>query len=89
MIFFLAWYDRFLQDLKNKCLAPKPAGNATFWKQVEEVGRPLSLISDKEAKKHGGTSQYTEKQANEVCCVPFVLFASDHRLIRVRQFIGA
>ncbi|KAJ2931191.1 hypothetical protein H1R20_g5924, partial [Candolleomyces eurysporus] len=59
-----AW-NAFLQDLKNKCLAPKPAGNATFWRTVQEVGRPLSLISDKEAKKHGGTSQYTEKQVKE------------------------
>ena len=60
---------RSLQDLKSKCMSQP--GNQEFWSQVTSVGRDLSLISDKEAKQHGGTSNISERKAEEVCCKPF------------------
>ncbi|RDB29054.1 ATP-dependent DNA helicase II subunit 2 [Hypsizygus marmoreus] len=57
-----AW-NAFLEELKDKCTSEP--GNSEFWSQVKEVGRSLSLISDKEAKKYGGTSDVSEKKANE------------------------
>jgi len=45
-------------------------GNQEFWSQVKGVGRGLSLISDKEAKQHGGTSNISERKAEEVCRKP-------------------
>ncbi|KAF6765925.1 SPOC domain-like protein [Ephemerocybe angulata] len=60
-----AW-NAFLVTLKKKCLnTKKPQGNTAFWGKVQVEGRELSLISDKEAKKHGGVSQYSEQQAEE------------------------
>ena len=55
---------RFMEDLKDKCTKKK--GNPEFWEKVKEVGREISMISDEEAKRHGGTSQYTEDQAVQV-----------------------
>jgi ATP-dependent DNA helicase 2 subunit 2 len=60
-----AW-NAFLQNLKTKCLSSKPKGNPGFWEKVREEGRTLSLLTEKEVKKYGGTSQYSEKQAVEV-----------------------
>jgi hypothetical protein len=43
-----------------------------FWSQVKDVGRSLSLISQTEAKKYGGMSDVSDKQAEAVrrdlCC---------------------
>lgn len=66
-MFFELWLscsDRFLQDLREKCES-KP-GNTEFWSEVQKIGRGISLISDKEAKKYGGASQYSEAQAKKV-----------------------
>ncbi|KAG2023769.1 Ku80 [Coprinopsis cinerea AmutBmut pab1-1] len=58
-----AW-NAFITDLKKKCLS-KP-GNPKFWAKVQEVGgKELGLIGEKEAKRFGGTSQYTERQVEE------------------------
>ncbi|KAF5377271.1 hypothetical protein D9615_006424 [Tricholomella constricta] len=57
-----AW-NSFLTDLKDKCTS-KP-GNQEFWSQVKDAGRALSLISDKEAKKHGGASSITEEEVDK------------------------
>jgi len=57
-------WNGFIRELRGKCQS-KP-GNSAFWKEVCEVGRELSLISNKEAKKHGGQSKVTEKEAAEV-----------------------
>ena len=45
-------------------------GNQEFWSQVKGVGRSLSLISDKEAKRYGGSSNIPELKAEEACCKP-------------------
>jgi len=57
-------WNGFIRELRGKCQS-KP-GNSAFWKEVCEVGRELSLISNKEAKKQGGQSKVTEKEAAEV-----------------------
>lgn len=53
-----AWND-FIRDLKNSCLNRIPH-NKEFWKELQKIGRPISLISSKEAKKAGGKSTVTE-----------------------------
>lgn len=55
----------FLPDLRERCTADM--GNEEFWSQVKDVGRLLSLISDKEASKYGGTSSISESTSKEVC----------------------
>lgn len=55
----------FLRDLWERCMAD--VGNEEFWSQVKEVGRPLSLISEKEASKYGGTSEISESKSKQVC----------------------
>lgn len=57
-------WNEFIRELRGKCQS-KP-GNPAFWKEVCEVGKELSLISNKEAKKQGGQSKVTEKEAAEV-----------------------
>lgn len=57
---------RFLPELKSKCLNSTP-GNKEFWSEVQTEGRALSLISDKEAKKNGGSSNASEDDAVKVC----------------------
>jgi ATP-dependent DNA helicase 2 subunit 2 len=37
-----------------------------FWAHVKDIGRSLSLISRTEAKKYGGMSDVSDKQAEEV-----------------------
>lgn len=61
---------RFLRDLRKACLDGKP-GNVEFWSRVKDEGRVLSLISDKEAGRLGGTSDVTESEAAEVRVHPF------------------
>jgi hypothetical protein len=56
--------NRFMQDLHDKC-ASEP-GNLQFWTQVQKAGRKMSLISDKEAEEHGGTSPISESKAEKV-----------------------
>jgi ATP-dependent DNA helicase 2 subunit 2 len=51
--------------LREQCLSDSP-GNHAFWTNVREEGMELALISDKEAKRHGGRSSITEKQAKDV-----------------------
>lgn len=57
-----AW-NEFLRNLKVECLSRY--GNEEFWSQVRTIGRTLSLISEYEAKKHGGISNISEQQAEE------------------------
>ncbi|KAJ4465497.1 SPOC domain-like protein [Lentinula edodes] len=58
-----AW-NSFLPSLRRMCIDSSP-GNKVFWSEVRNVGRALSLISDKEAEKNGGSSQFSEMQATE------------------------
>jgi hypothetical protein len=67
LTFFLNF--SFLSDLRSQCTAK--VGNEEFWSQVKEVGRPLSLISENEARKYGGTSEISENKSEEVCCILF------------------
>ncbi|KAJ6519234.1 ku80-like protein [Mycena sanguinolenta] len=55
-----AW-NTFMQDLRRKCTSEP--GNSQFWSEVQEAGRKISLISEEEAEEHGGTSQFSESQA--------------------------
>ncbi|KAJ6569542.1 SPOC like C-terminal domain-containing protein [Mycena capillaripes] len=57
-----AW-NSFMKDLREKC-ASEP-GNRQFWAQVQKAGRQMSLISDKEAEEHGGTSSISESKAEK------------------------
>ncbi|KAG1738615.1 SPOC domain-like protein [Suillus paluster] len=52
-----AW-NAFLRDLKESCL--EEAGNSEFWQEVQKLGRSISLISQPEAKKLGGHSEFSE-----------------------------
>ena len=54
----------FLRNLKEKCLSTP--GNPEFWSNVIRVGRDLSLISKREAKKQGGLSSVADDEAEEV-----------------------
>ncbi|KAG1825465.1 SPOC like C-terminal domain-containing protein [Suillus subaureus] len=58
-----AW-NAFLKDLKESCL--KEAGNSEFWQEVQKLGRNLSLISEPEAKKLGGHSEFSESASEAV-----------------------
>ncbi|KAG1777312.1 SPOC like C-terminal domain-containing protein [Suillus placidus] len=58
-----AW-NAFLRDLKESCL--KGAGNPEFWQEVQKLGRSISLISEPEAKKLGGHSEFSESASEEV-----------------------
>jgi len=57
-----AW-NTFMTELRDKCTS-KP-GNSQFWSQVQDAGRKISLISDKEAEEHGGTSLFSESEAEK------------------------
>ncbi|KAK0208010.1 SPOC domain-like protein [Desarmillaria ectypa] len=58
-----AW-NEFLLELKKKCKATP--GNPEFWRELQNTGRSLSLISDKEAREKGGESDdVTESKAKE------------------------
>ncbi|KAF9448857.1 SPOC domain-like protein [Macrolepiota fuliginosa MF-IS2] len=57
-----AW-NAFLPNLKEKCLQ-KP-GNPEFWDEVKALGRDISLISNKEARKYGGAASVSERRAEE------------------------
>ncbi|KAJ7151626.1 ku80-like protein [Mycena filopes] len=61
-----------LEALREVCLKtsapnapPLRRGNHTFWTQVQEKGRPMSLISDREAEEFGGTSEVSEAGAKK------------------------
>ncbi|KAJ7451138.1 SPOC domain-like protein [Mycena latifolia] len=57
-----AW-NTFLKDLRDKCTSEP--GNRQFWAEVQKAGRKMSLISDKEAGEHGGTSAISESKAEK------------------------
>ncbi|XP_006454821.1 hypothetical protein AGABI2DRAFT_148177 [Agaricus bisporus var. bisporus H97] len=57
-----AW-NAFLPRLKEDCL--RKNGNPEFWMQVKDLGRDISLISNKEARKYGGAASVSEKRAEE------------------------
>jgi hypothetical protein len=57
-------FDRFLPSLKDKCL--RTPGNPEFWSDVKTLGRDISLISNKEARKYGGAASVSERRAEEV-----------------------
>jgi hypothetical protein len=56
----------FLRDLKGSCLSKKGIRNLEFWEGVKGIGRSLSLISNKEARKQGGQSDVSEEEAVDV-----------------------
>jgi len=64
-----AW-NSFLHDLKEICI--NKTGNPSFWKELCELGRELSLITSMEAKKLGGESNVTEKEASEFISSRFI-----------------
>ncbi|KAF8214292.1 hypothetical protein K438DRAFT_1750351 [Mycena galopus ATCC 62051] len=53
-----------MTELRDKCTS-KP-GNSQFWSQVQDAGRKISLISDEEAEEHGGTSLFSESEAEKL-----------------------
>lgn len=61
----LITFFSFLRDLKSTCLDQIPH-NKEFWKEIQKIGRPISLISSKEAKKAGGKSDVTEGTSVDV-----------------------
>ncbi|GJJ08784.1 hypothetical protein Clacol_003003 [Clathrus columnatus] len=68
---------RFLRDLKDSCLNQIPH-NKEFWKETQKIGRPISLISSKEAKKAGGKSDVTEGTAVDRDEHPITADHTDH-----------
>ncbi|KAJ7071583.1 SPOC domain-like protein [Mycena amicta] len=58
-----AW-NEFMPDLK-KTLTKSSPGNKEFWAEIQKVGRPMSLISDKEAEEHGGSADISETGAKK------------------------
>lgn len=38
-----------------------------FWGELGKIGRAISLISESEAEKNGGESDYSESKAKKVC----------------------
>jgi len=52
-------------DLKESCL--REPGNPEFWQEVQKLGRSISLISDPEATKFGGSSEFSESASVAVC----------------------
>ncbi|KAF8171709.1 SPOC like C-terminal domain-containing protein [Mycena galopus ATCC 62051] len=56
-------WNTFMTELRDKCTS-KP-GNSQFWSQVQDAGRKISLISDEEAEEHGGTSLFSESEAEK------------------------
>ncbi|KAK0232849.1 SPOC domain-like protein [Armillaria fumosa] len=58
-----AW-NKFLLELKKKCKATP--GNPEFWRELQNIGRSISLISDEEAREKGGESDdVTESKAKK------------------------
>jgi len=57
-----AW-NQFLKDLRQACTSQP--GNEEFWAEVMKQHRSLSLISNDEALKYGGTSSVSEAAADE------------------------
>ncbi|KAF8172182.1 SPOC like C-terminal domain-containing protein [Mycena galopus ATCC 62051] len=57
-----AW-NTFMTELRDKCTSK--LGNSQFWSQVQDAGRKISLISDEEAEEHGGTSLFSESEAEK------------------------
>jgi len=53
-----------LPTLKEKCL--QTSGNPEFWLNLQSLGRAISLISNKEARKYGGAASVSERRAEEV-----------------------
>ncbi|KXN84807.1 ATP-dependent DNA helicase II subunit 2 [Leucoagaricus sp. SymC.cos] len=72
-----AW-NSFLPNLKEKCL--QSPGNPEFWSEVKALGRYISLISNKEAKQHGGAASVSEGRAEEVSGPPLILIQKFDRL---------
>ncbi|KAK0446455.1 SPOC domain-like protein [Desarmillaria tabescens] len=58
-----AW-NEFLLELKKKCKATP--GNPEFWRELQNIGRSISLISDEEAREKGGEADdVPESKANK------------------------
>ncbi|KAG8851859.1 ATP-dependent DNA helicase II subunit 2 [Tulasnella sp. 330] len=55
-------WNTFLQAFKKKC-ASKGFKHKDFWDRVKVIGMAISLITDKEADRHEGYSEFTEMQA--------------------------
>lgn len=67
---------RFMKDLKDKCTSEP--GNRQFWAEIRTIGRRMSLISDKEAEDHGGTSDVSESGALKVCYIFYAFLHAYH-----------
>ena len=63
-------------DLKESCL--QEPGNPEFWEEVQKLGRSISLISGPEAKKLGGSSEFSES-ASEAVCRLYINVAGERR----------
>jgi ATP-dependent DNA helicase 2 subunit 2 len=60
-------------NLQKKCVQDYP-GNKEFWSELGKIGREISLISNKEAKQHGGTASVSEGKADSVSLSGFILY---------------
>ena len=56
---------RFIQDFKRECQSTT-FKHKDFWDRVKAVGMSISLITDKEADKNEGYSEYSELQSVQV-----------------------
>ena len=59
----------FLRNMKTSCMSASAPNNHVFWKDVQSRGRSMSLISDTEAEKAGGTSDVSEADATKVSSI--------------------
>jgi len=62
-------------DLKESCL--QEPGNLEFWEEVQKLGRSISLISDPEAKKLGGSSEFSESFLKRYVVVTLLVNVAD------------
>ncbi|KAG8984122.1 ATP-dependent DNA helicase II subunit 2 [Tulasnella sp. JGI-2019a] len=55
-------WNIFIQGFKKKCTS-KGFKHKDFWDRVKAIGMSISLITDKEADRHEGYSEFTEMQS--------------------------
>ncbi|KAG8902590.1 ATP-dependent DNA helicase II subunit 2 [Tulasnella sp. 403] len=60
-------WNQFIQDLKQR-LQNKSSKNRDFWEWVQKIGMSISLITDKEADRHNGYSEFSEMQSVQPAC---------------------
>ncbi|KIY45729.1 SPOC domain-like protein [Fistulina hepatica ATCC 64428] len=57
-------WNTFLREIKSQCVESQP-GDEEFWSMLQDEGRRMSLISTKEAARHGGQSDVSSVEADE------------------------